>query len=572
MNLNNVSIKVKILLIALSGPVIIAAIFSWQRVDDIRTGAVKSIEEKSKAIVLMAEATRNEMARKLELGIIKPFDQLDPSNVVEAVPVVTAIKAASINATSAGYTLRVPKVSPRNPKNEPTAEELEVLNDIKRNNLQEVLITTDDEVRYFKPIRLTKECLYCHGDPRGKIDPTGGTLEGWKTGEIHGAFEIISSLEEANAHVTKAKISILLWTLGLLALIGGTTWVLLHRNVITPLNKASNYIKSIAMGDLTQKCDITSQDEFGVIANDLRDMTDNLRKMIVNISTSSNTLQVSSEELNKSATNFTSGAREMNSRSISVSAAAEEMSSNMNNVAAATEEASTNITLVSDATSDMSLTINEISENTEKTQVIAAQAVSQAESASARVDELGIAASKIGRVTETITDISEQTNLLALNATIEAARAGEAGKGFAVVANEIKELAKQTADATLEIKNQIDGIQTTTSSTVTEIQEITRVINEVNEIVVVVVAAVEEQNVTTNEIAENISQATLGIKEVTENVSQSSVVADEVAKDISQVSTESSEMAVSSDELSSRAGQLKEISVELKKMLTQFKV
>ncbi len=95
---------------------------------------------------------------------------------------------------------------------------------------------------------------------------------------------------------------------------------------------------------------------------------------------------------------------------------------------------------------------------------------------------LGMAAQAIGQVTETITEISGQTNLLALNATIEAVRAGEAGKGFAVVANEIKELAKQTAEATQAIKGKIEDVQTPTASTVTEIDQISTVINGVNEI------------------------------------------------------------------------------------------
>ncbi len=103
-------------------------------------------------------------------------------------------------------------------------------------------------------------------------------------------------------------------------------------------------------------------------------------------------------------------------------------------------------------------------------------------------------------VTETITEISEQTNLLALNATIEAARAGEAGRGFAVVANEIKELAKQTAQATLNIKSQIDDVQRTTSSTVTEINQISDVIRRVNDIVGTIATAVEEQTAATKRL------------------------------------------------------------------------
>jgi len=80
--------------------------------------------------------------------------------------------------------------------------------------------------------------------------------------------------------------------------------------------------------------------------------------------------------------------------------------------------------------------------------------------------ELGMAAQTVDKVTEAITEIFEQTNLLALNATIEAARAGEAGKGFAVVANEIKELAKQTATATHNIKQQIEGVQQTAADSI----------------------------------------------------------------------------------------------------------
>ena len=83
-----------------------------------------------------------------------------------------------------------------------------------------------------------------------------------------------------------------------------------------------------------------------------------------------------------------------------------------------------------------------------------------AEVSNEKIGGLGQAsADEIGKVIEVIQDIAEQTNLLALNATIEAARAGEAGKGFAVVATEVKELAKQTATATDDIRQRIEGIQ-----------------------------------------------------------------------------------------------------------------
>ncbi len=572
MKLRDLSIKWKVLFIALVGPVLIASLLSWQRVDDIRSSAEKTVVDKSKAIVLMAEATRNEMAKKLELGIMKPFDQIEPAKVIEAVPVVTAMQTAATNAEKSGYTFRAPKISPRNPKNEPTPAELEVLKELEAGNLEEKILITDKEIRYFKPIRLTRDCLFCHGDPKGKKDPTGGTMEGWKEGEIHGAFEIISSLDEANREVTRARISVLLWTVGILSLIAVTVWLLLEKSVVRPLRNSSEYIRAIADGKLTGSIQVRSRDEFGTIAGNLQTMADGLNRMIREILKAAEGMLESSEMMGKTADSFVRGSQETSQRSVSVAASAEEMSSNMHSVAAAAEEASTNISLVASSTEQMAATIREIAKNTETAKTITAKAVSEAGAASARIDELGLAASKIGKVTETITEISGQTNLLALNATIEAARAGEAGKGFAVVANEIKELARQTASATQEIKAQIDGIQSSTSATVQQIENISQVINEVNEIVVVIVAAIEEQNATTNEISNNITQATLGIHEVTENVSQSSQVAGEVAKDISAVSQQSTEISEKSLQLSESAHQLKDLAGQLQAMVRRFSV
>ena len=135
-------------------------------------------------------------------------------------------------------------------------------------------------------------------------------------------------------------------------------------------------------------------------------------------------------------------------------------------------------------------------------------------------------------MTETITSISNQTNLLALNATIEAARAGAAGKGFAVVATEIKELAKQTAAATEDIKVKISGIQNSTANTVDDIEKVMKVIHDISDIVTTIATAIEEQSVVTKDIAGNISQATRGVDEASDRVSQTSTVAQSVAQDI----------------------------------------
>ncbi len=292
--------------------------------------------------------------------------------------------------------------------------------------------------------------------------------------------------------------------------------------------------------------------------------------IIKNIAAHTDTLNNSSLDLSNLSGQMSQGAEIMTGKSNTAATAATEMSSNINSVAAAMEQASTNMHLVATAAEEMTATINEIAQNSGKARVITGEAVAQTQSATKRIEELGRAAQDVGKVTETITEISEQTNLLALNATIEAARAGDAGKGFAVVANEIKELARQTAAATREIKGNIEGIQDSTKGTVEEIEQISKVINDVNEIVATIAAAVEEQSVTTNEIAANVVQADQGIQEVNTNVAQSSTFSADIAKEIADVNQEANEISTSSAQVNLNAEELSKLAGELKKMVQRF--
>ena len=89
----------------------------------------------------------------------------------------------------------------------------------------------------------------------------------------------------------------------------------------------------------------------------------------------------------------------------------------------------------------------------------------------ALTDNFTQSSQNIERIVTTINTIAEQTNLLALNATIEAARAGEYGRGFAVVAEEIRKLADQTKNATTEISQTLEQIETSSSLVQYSIQE-----------------------------------------------------------------------------------------------------
>jgi len=345
------------------------------------------------------------------------------------------------------------------------------------------------------------------------------------------------------------------------------------QQVIKPLKHTLIVVKDIAEGegDLTIRLNVDSKDEVGELSRWFNIFLDKLQGIIADIAGTAGALGTSSDSLSGLSGKLSEGARNMSGLSSSVASAAEEMSVNMNSVAESSSEAATNVNMVASAAEEMTATINEIAMNSEKARAISESAVAQADEATSRMNRLDLAAQSIGKVTQTITEISDQTNLLALNATIEAARAGDVGKGFAVVANEIKELAKQTASATLEIRNQIEGIQGSTSETITQIDKISQVINSVNEIVSTIATAVEEQSVTTKEIAGNVAQASQGIQDVNENVTQSSLVSGEIAKEIAGVNEVSTQLSGNSTQVNQSADELYRLANQLNTLVGKFR-
>lgn len=398
----------------------------------------------------------------------------------------------------------------------------------------------------------------------------------FKTGRVEQPWSLIVNVEMKKV-LAKAKslrnISILISIISLSVLFC-VVYFITNLIIVSPINKAVAGLKDIAQGegDLTMRLSAQSKDEIGDMACWFNIFMEKLQKIIADISLNSNSVNEAAAGLTTVAGRLYTGAENTSSRSDSVAVSINDMTNNLHTVASAMEESSTNASMVATAAEQMSATINEIAKNAEEARSVASAAVTRTDSATDKMGKLDNAVIAISKVTETINDISEQTNLLALNATIEAARAGEAGKGFAVVASEIKGLAGQTAEATLDIKNQIEDVQTTTSGTVKEISRISEVIQSVNEIVVSIATAVEEQTAATKEIADNISQAASGIQEVNENVGHSSVAAKQISEDISQVNQESSGISKSSNQVSKSAKQMKDMAFELKNIVEKFKI
>lgn len=329
---------------------------------------------------------------------------------------------------------------------------------------------------------------------------------------------------------------------------GYLLWVLTGK-ISRPIIACSGFAVEISKGNYTAVCHIENAGEIAVIAGILKDLAVKLETKDKNykqakleqqglhegIKANANELHETVAGLSRAATDLTKKSESIAKESTTVGAATEGMRVNIASVSEAAEYLQKNMDSLTIVTDEMTSTIGEITKNSEAARVITMEAKLCVDKAFEKIEILGKASEEITSVIDTIVEIAEQTKLLALNATIEAARAGESGKGFAVVAGEVKDLAAQTNAATLDIKHKIEAMSSSTQSTIIEIKKINDVTHNMTNIVETIAAAVQEQSVSSKNIADNVGGASLQTKEIGSNVVQTAAAASQITNGMRKV-------------------------------------
>ncbi|ALG74805.1 chemotaxis protein [Azospirillum thiophilum] len=341
--------------------------------------------------------------------------------------------------------------------------------------------------------------------------------------------------------VTIAAVSLSL----LIAIVAGAYIAI---SIARGLGKAVGLANAVAVGDLGQQVDVSSDDEIKDLVSALNGMTANLRttagiadeisrgnltvqaKPLSDLDTLGMALETMLEKLRMVVTDASSAADNVAAGSQELSASSEELSQGATEQASAAEQASASM-------EEMAANIKQNAENATQTEKIARQSSKDAQASGEAVSRTVQAMQTIAEKISIVQEIARQTDLLALNAAVEAARAGEHGRGFAVVASEVRKLAERSQGAAAEISS----LSTESTKIAQEAgQMLGRLVPDIRktaELVEEISAACREQDIG----AEQINQAIQQLDKVTQ-----------------QNSSASEQMAATSEELSSMAAQLQE--------------
>ena len=370
---------------------------------------------------------------------------------------------------------------------------------------------------------------------------------------------IIAEIDEAEAFSTaqtliQASIILIVGVSIVIVLVG----LYVAKNISSPVVTAMESVERIASGDLTEDIHVNQHDELGSLQQALRDMSEKLKCMITHISASAEQQATASQQLSSITDQTQENVNQQHLATQQVATAINQMSASIDEVTARTSEASSaadkSMKLVGASALSINETVQQVRDLSER--ILASKDM---------IDEVQEGTANIVNILVVIKGIADQTNLLALNAAIEAARAGEQGRGFAVVADEVRTLAQNTQNSTVEIEQMIQSLES-------KVALATDAMNKGSD---------QAQNIVekTHEVTSSLSQVETSVEVISDmnvQISTATQQQSDVAKDISQQATTISDISIETGdgakEISAASDELASLATKLTDQVRIFKM
>lgn len=302
------------------------------------------------------------------------------------------------------------------------------------------------------------------------------------------------------------------------------------------ISLARSHTSRFAEGDMRVRIDANPDgDSLDRLFYEINKMAINLTGIMGEIKGSTGILQAAIQSFQESNVEVIKNAEIVKSNSETIASAAEQSSASVESIGANAGHLNESIQSVAAAVEEMSATAESIDQQSRESYQSVVRSQEQANNANRAVAELSELAKQIGVITQTIENIASQTNLLALNATIEAASAGEAGKGFSVVASEVKQLSRQTADATSKIRSQIESITSVVDKVTSLINQTSSSVNSVFDSSQRTMNSVSEQRLAIQELSRNVSMSSISSKEIVGGLGEIAIGSRDAANSVSDV-------------------------------------
>ncbi len=465
------SLRAKLSLISMAAVAITSGACLLIQRSIIRSQGIDLTRNAMRGVLLSAENVRESVSGMQQARVFDPQifasrasgDYKDAA-LYRTIPIVSAWKSIEQVAQREDYQFHVAAHSPRNPKNLARPEEEDLLRRFEQNGESEFFEVDEDhgEIVYARPIRLSQDCLLCHGDPSTSpthdgLDVVGLRMENWHVGQVHGAFVLRSRLSKLNPVIRAGVERTLIWILPMAALVGLGVYFLL-----------------------------------GIVSRNISSVAHSLSRGAELVDRMVNQLSLASQCLAEGASRQAAAIEQTSASGVQIRASASE---------------------ALQATQGVTGLMSQSEERYNQANLSLDRMV-------ASMAEIGDQSRKIAQIIKVIDEIAFQTHMLALNASVEAARAGDAGLGFSVVATEVGNLASRCARAAEDTASMIEESIAKASDGRSKVSQLVDVIGAMTADCKQMRALVDYATARTHDQARGIDQISKAISQM-EQVTQS---------------------------------------------------